>query len=99
MFRLGRRDTGEVLGHVVAHAAAERVVIFTSRVLQVVVPLVVEHLVGSQVHCGVQQLKRNQSPDLLKINIGEICLSQLTVNPERSHPRPQKMSASTRPMM
>ena len=66
MFRLGRRDTGEVLGHVVAHAAAERVVIFTSRVLQVVVPLVVEHLVRSQIHCSIQQLKRNQSLDLSK---------------------------------
>ena len=66
MFRLGRRDAGEVLGHVVAHAAAERVVIFTSRVLQVVVPLVVEHLVRSQIHCSIQQLKRNQSLDLSK---------------------------------
>ena len=64
MFRLGRRDTREVLGHVVAHAAAERVVIFTSRVLQVVVPLVVEHLVGSQVHCRIQQLQKNHSPYL-----------------------------------
>ena len=45
VFGLGGRDTGEVLGHVVAEAAAERVVVFTSRVLQVVVTLVVEHLV------------------------------------------------------
>ena len=66
MFRLGRRDAGEVLGHVVAHAAAERVVIFTSRVLQVVVPLVVEHLVGRQIHCGIQQLKKNPSQDFIK---------------------------------
>ena len=66
MFRLGRRDAREVLGHVVAHAAAKRVVIFTSRVLQVVVPLVVEHLVRSQIHCSIQQLKRNQSLDLSK---------------------------------
>ena len=66
MFRLGRRDAREVLGHVVAHAAAERVVIFTSRVLQVVVPLVVEHLVGSQVHCRIQQLKKNPSQDFIK---------------------------------
>ena len=56
MFRLGRRDTREVLGHVVAHAAAERVVIFTSRVLQVVVTLVVEHLVRGQVHRSIEQL-------------------------------------------
>ena len=45
MFRLSGRDTGEVLCHVVADAAAERVVIFTSRILQVVVTLVVEHLI------------------------------------------------------
>jgi len=62
MFRLGRRDTGEVLGHVVAHAAAERVVIFTSRVLQVVVPLVVEHLVRSQIHCRIQQSESWEKP-------------------------------------
>ena len=56
MFRLGRRDAGEVFCHVVADAAAERVVIFTSRVLQVVVTLVVEHLVRGQVHRSIEQL-------------------------------------------
>ena len=56
MFGLGRGDAGEVLGHVVADAAAERVVIFTSRVLQVVVTLVVEHLVRGQVHRSIEQL-------------------------------------------
>ena len=60
MFRLGRRDAREVLGHVVAHAAAERVVIFTSRVLQVVVTLVVEHLVRRQVHRGIEQLGKDR---------------------------------------
>ena len=45
MFRLGGRNTGEVLGHVVAEAPTERVVVFTSSVLQVVVTLVVEHLI------------------------------------------------------
>ena len=60
MFGFGRGDAGEVLGHVVADAAAERVVIFTSRVLQVVVTLVVEHLVGGQVHGGIEQLRKEQ---------------------------------------
>ena len=56
MLRFGGGDAGEVLGHVVADAAAERVVIFTSRVLQVVVTLVVEHLVRGQVHRSIEQL-------------------------------------------
>ena len=56
MLWFGGGDAGEVLGHVVADAAAERVVIFTSRVLQVVVTLVVEHLVRGQVHCSIEQL-------------------------------------------
>ena len=54
------RDAGEVLGHVVAHAPAERVVIFTSRVFQVVVTLVVEHLVRGQVHRGIEQLGKDR---------------------------------------
>ena len=54
--RLCRLYAGEILGHVVAHAPAERVVVFTSRVLQVVVTLVVHHLVGSQVHGGIEKL-------------------------------------------
>ena len=56
MLWFGGGDAGEVLGHVVADAAAERVVIFTSRVLQVVVTLVVEHLVRGQVHRSIEQL-------------------------------------------
>ena len=60
VFRFGRGDASKVLGHVVADTAAERVVIFTSRVLQVVVTLVVEHLVGGQVHGGIEQLRKEQ---------------------------------------
>ena len=56
VFWLGGRDAGKVLCHVVADSAAERVVIFTSRVLQVVVTLVVEHLVRGQVHRSIEQL-------------------------------------------
>ena len=56
VFWLSGRDAGKVLCHVVADPAAERVVIFTSRILQVVVTLVVEHLVRRQVHRGIEQL-------------------------------------------
>ena len=56
MLRFSGRDAGKVLGHVVADAAAERVVIFTSRIFQVVVTLVVEHLVRGKVHRSIEQL-------------------------------------------
>ena len=59
MLWLSGGDAGEVLGHVVADPAAERVVIFTSGVLQVVVTLVVEHLVRRQVHRGIEQLGKD----------------------------------------
>ena len=51
-------DAEEELCQVVEHPPGEGVVVLTPRVLQVVVPLVVEHLVGGQVHRGVQQLKK-----------------------------------------
>jgi hypothetical protein len=57
VIRLNRLNTEEELGQVVQDSPGERVVIFTSAILQVTVSLVVEHLVGGEVHGGIQQLK------------------------------------------
>ena len=80
--------------------------VFTSRVLQIVIPLVVKHLVGGQVHCSIQQLKyhvrkvANISFTIFFFSKEREYLNiELTVNPESSQPRPQKMRASMRPMM
>jgi hypothetical protein len=54
---LNRLNTEEELGQVVQDSPGERVLIFTSAILQVTVSLVVEHLVGGEVHGGIQQLK------------------------------------------
>ncbi len=56
LWRLIGLDTEEELGQVVEDPPRVGVVIFTSRVLQVVVALVVEHLVGGQVHRGIEKL-------------------------------------------
>jgi hypothetical protein len=50
-------NTEEELGQVVQDSPGVRVLIFTSAILQVTVSLVVEHLVGGEVHGGIQQLK------------------------------------------
>ena len=49
-------DAKKELGEVVNGASREGIVILASSVLEVTVALVVEHLVGRQVHGGVQQL-------------------------------------------
>jgi hypothetical protein len=51
-----RLDAEKKFCQVVDEASRERIVILASPVLEVAVPLVVEHLVGRQVHGGVQQL-------------------------------------------
>ena len=53
-------DAEKKFGQVVDEAPGEGVVILASAVLEVAVALVVEHLVGGQVHGGVQQLQREK---------------------------------------
>ena len=58
--------------------------ILTSRVLEIVVALVVEHLVGRQVHRRVQQLKRHRG---LKGEIHKIVSFFVDVVPQRIYYR------------
>jgi len=55
MVRFHRLDAQEELRYVVEHSSGERVVIFTSGVLEVVVTLVVKHLIGGKVHGSIQE--------------------------------------------
>jgi cell division protein FtsX len=54
---LDRLDAEKELGQVVKESSRIRIVIFTSRVLEIVVALVVEHLVRGQVHGRVEELR------------------------------------------
>ena len=56
MVRLHRLDTEKELCEVVEHSPGEGVVVLTPGVLQVVVALVVEHLIGGQIHRSIQKL-------------------------------------------
>ena len=62
-------DAEEELCEVVKDAAGVRVVIFTGpSVLEIVVALVVEHLVGCQIHSGVEELRGKD-----KVSIVYVC--------------------------
>jgi len=52
----------EELGDIVEHSPGEGVVVFTSRVLQIVVPLIVEHLVRGKVHRRIEESEPRQEP-------------------------------------
>ena len=52
-------DAQKKLGQVVQDASGEGIVVFTSNVFQVAVSFVVEHLVGGQIHGGIQELKQH----------------------------------------
>jgi len=53
---MDRLNAKKEFSQIVDEATGERIVILASAVLEIAVPLVVEHLVGRQVHGGVQQL-------------------------------------------
>lgn len=60
--RLHGLDAEKELCEVVEHSPGEGVVVLTPGVLQVVVALVVEHLIGGQVHRSVQKSKSREKP-------------------------------------
>ena len=84
----------EELCQVVEHPPGEGVVVLTPGILQIIVSLVVEHLIGGQIHSSIQQLKY-----FLRLILVFFGHPVLTVKPDKSQPRPQKMRASMRPMM
>ena len=86
-------DTEEELSQVVEHSPAEGIGVLTPAILQIIVSLVVEHLVGCQVHSSIQKLKHFI---LYSTRIYKCCP---TVKPDRSQPRPQKTRASMSPMI
>lgn len=56
LIRLNWLNTQKEFGKIIEEASGIGIVIFTSGVLEIVVALVVEHLVGGQIHGRVQQL-------------------------------------------
>ena len=60
--RVHRLDTEEEFCHVVEHSPAEGVGVLTPSILQIIVSLIVEHLVGCQVHGSVQQSEAGEKP-------------------------------------
>ena len=95
MVRLHRLDAEKELCEVVEHSPGEGVVVLTPGILQIIVAFVVEHLIGGQVHRSIQKLRqcKHRGLDYFSLSF------KLTVNPERSQPRPQKTRASISPMM
>ena len=57
MVRIHGLNAEEELCQVVEHTPGEGVVVLTPRILQIIVSLVVEHLIGGQIHSSIQQLK------------------------------------------
>ena len=48
------------LCQVVEHSPGEGIVVLTTSILEIVVAFVVEHLIGGEVHCSVQQLVKRR---------------------------------------
>ena len=83
------------LCQIIKHPTREGIVILTPGILQIIITFVVEHLVGGELHCSIQELMIEKMGKLLiKKNV-----SFFTVKPERSHPSPQKIRASMRPII
>ena len=83
------------LCQIIKHPTREGIVILTPGILQIIITFVVEHFVGGEVHCSIQELKIEKNGKIIK----KKNVSFFTVKPERSHPSPQKIRASMRPII
>ena len=85
--------------------------VFTSRIFEIAISLVVEHLVCCKIHSGVKELKINGyvkiSLSIRKIMFNNITIHYyiidyiiiVTVNPDNNQPSPQNIRASISPIM
>merc|ERR1719471_511281 len=62
MVRIHGLNAEEELCQVVEHPPGEGVVVLTPRILQIIVSLVVEHLIGGQIHSSIQKREARQEP-------------------------------------